>query len=129
MSRIALGLAASAALIAPNLLGGCASMDEALNGPQLSPISNPATVAGSQRISMPLPAPQMEAAGANSLWRSGAKSFFGDQRASQIGDILTVNIEIADSAQVNNSTQRSRTGSEEANLQALLGLESNIKKV
>ena len=129
MSRLALGLAAGAALLSPNLLGGCSSMNEAINGPQMSPISNPATVAGSQRVSMPLPAPQTEAAGANSLWRSGAKSFFGDQRASQIGDILTVNIEIADSAQVNNSTQRSRSGNEEAGIQALLGFETNIQKV
>src|SRR5262249_3658822 len=110
MSRITHVMTLGAALGA-TLLGGCASVDEALNGPRLSPISNPATVAGSQKVSMPLPAPAMETAGANSLWRSGAKSFFGDQRASQIGDILTVNIEIADSAQVNNSTQRNRTGS------------------
>ena len=124
MSRLILGAVAGAAL-----LGGCSTVNEALNGPQMSPISNPATVAGSQRVSMPLPAPQVEQTGANSLWRTGAKSFFGDQRAAQIGDILTVNIEIADSAQVNNSTQRSRTGSEAAGIQALLGLEANIQKV
>lgn len=108
-------------------LGGCASMDEAVSGPQMSPISNPAVVAGAQRVSMPLPAPQAEPAAANSLWRAGAKSFFGDQRAAQIGDILTVNIEIADSAQVNNSTQRSRSSNEEAGIQALLGLEGPIR--
>jgi flagellar L-ring protein FlgH len=124
MTRLVLTAVAGAAL-----LSGCASMDEALHGPQLSPISNPATVAGSQRISMPLPAPSNETAGANSLWRSGAKSFFGDQRASQIGDILTVNIEIADSAQVNNSTQRSRSTTEEAGIQALLGFESHIQRI
>jgi flagellar L-ring protein FlgH len=110
-------------------LSGCAGMNEAINGPQLTPISNPATVAGSQRVSMPLPAPVNDPAGANSLWRAGAKSFFGDQRAAQIGDILTVNIEIADSAQVNNSTQRSRSSNEEAGIQALLGFENNIQKI
>ena len=35
---------------------------------------------------------------------------------------------IADSAQVNNTTQRSRTGSEKANVGALFGFEANIKK-
>src|ERR1043165_3471858 len=98
MHLVRLGALAGAALF-----GGCSSMNEALNGPQLSPISNPASVAGLQRVFLPLPAPQAEPTGANSLWRTGAKSFFGDQRASQIGDILTVNIQIADSAQVNNS--------------------------
>ena len=80
-------------------LGGCSGLDSAIASPQLTPISNPATIAGSQRVSMPLPAPEMEAQAPNSLWRTGARSFFNDQRASKIGDILTVNIEIQDSAQ------------------------------
>jgi flagellar L-ring protein FlgH len=123
-SRTLAGLAAATA----TLLSGCAGMSDAIGSPQLTPISNPATVTGAQRVSMPLPAPNMEAAGPNSLWRSGARSFFGDQRANKIGDILTVNIEIADSAQVNNTTARSRTGSESAGVQALLGFENNITK-
>jgi flagellar L-ring protein precursor FlgH len=80
------------------LLGGCAGLSNAIASPELTPISNPATVAGAGRVSMPLPAPTGEISAPNSLWRSGARSFFGDQRASAIGDILTVNIEIADSA-------------------------------
>ncbi|RYG21219.1 MAG: flagellar basal body L-ring protein FlgH, partial [Burkholderiales bacterium] len=71
----------------------------------------------------------IEAQAPNSLWRAGARSFFNDQRANKIGDILTVNIEIADSAQLNNTTARSRTGSTETGVQALLGLEANIQKV
>ncbi len=109
-------------------LGACASVDEAVNGPKLSPIANPASVVGERRVSMPLPAPPPPAASPNSLWRAGARSFFGDQRAREIGDILTVNIQIADSAQVNNSTQRSRTSSEDASIQALLGYEANLQK-
>ena len=46
------------------------------------------------------------AASANSLWRTGARTFFGDQRARRIGDILTVNIDIDDRAQTQNSTNR-----------------------
>jgi flagellar L-ring protein precursor FlgH len=115
-----------AAALGAALIGGCAGLNEAIAPPQLTPISNPATVAGANRVSMPLPAPTGEVSAPNSLWRTGARSFFGDQRATNIGDILTVNIEIADSAQVNNSTQRSRTNSEESGIQALLGLEGNL---
>lgn len=112
---------------AAGLLSACATSPNGSSNAELTPISNPSNVAGAHRVSMPLPAPNMEASGANSLWRAGARSFFGDQRASDIGDILTVNIEIADSAQVNNSTQRSRSSSEEAGIQALLGLEGPIQ--
>jgi flagellar L-ring protein FlgH len=118
------GLAALGGVL---LLGGCAGISDAIAPPELTPISNPATIAGSERVSMPLPPPSMEVSAPNSLWRTGARSFFGDQRASTIGDILTVNIEIADSAQLNNSTQRSRTSAEESGIQALLGLEGVIQ--
>ncbi len=74
------------------LLGGCGSLSSAIAPPEMTPISNPATVAGSNRVSMPLPAPSGERSAPNSLWRTGAKSFFGDQRATEIGDILTINI-------------------------------------
>jgi len=109
-------------------LGGCAALDAATAPPQLTPISNPATLAGSQRVSMPLPAPAAETQAPNALWRTGARSFFDDQRASKIGDILTVNISIQDSAQVNNSTARSRTSSTEDGVSALLGLEGVIER-
>lgn len=112
--------------VAAMLLGGCAGLDAAVAPPQLTPIQNPATLAGSQRVSMPLPTPQVEATAPNSLWRAGAKSFFNDQRASKVGDILTVNIEIQDSAQLNNTSARSRTSNTEAGIQALLGLEGNL---
>jgi len=112
--------------LAALLLGGCAGLGEAIAPPALTPIQNPATLAGSQRVSMPLPAPVGEPAAPNSLWRTGARSFFNDQRAAKVGDILTVNIEIQDSAQVNNTTARSRTSNTEAGVQALLGLEGNL---
>jgi len=115
--------------LAALMLGGCAGLNEAVAPPQLTAIQNPATFASSQRVSMPLPTPIVETAAPNSLWRTGARSFFNDQRASKIGDILTVNIEISDSAQVNNTTARSRTSATETGVQALLGLEDTIQKV
>ncbi|GAB4141571.1 MAG: flagellar basal body L-ring protein FlgH [Sphingomonadales bacterium] len=61
-----------------------------------------------------------------SLWRTGAKAFFRDQRAAVVGDILTVNIDISDRAQVGNTTTRTRSSGESAGLDNFLGLESNL---
>ena len=94
------------ALIAPlALLGACSSAMEAVRGPELAPIGYPAALVPVNQQYLEPPA---QAASANSLWRTGARSFFGDQRARHVGDILTVNIDIDDRAQVQNSTARSR---------------------
>jgi flagellar L-ring protein precursor FlgH len=59
----------------------------------------------------------------NSLWQPEARSFFHDPRASRIGDLLTVDVSIADAAQISNTTQRSRTNSDDANLTNFFGLD------
>lgn len=64
-----------------------------------------------------------------SLFRTGAGAFFRDQRAARIGDILTIRVNIADKADIGNTTSRSRTGSENSGIAALLGVESVITKV
>lgn len=58
-----------------------------------------------------------------SLFRTGGGAFLGDQRASQKGDILTIRINVADKAEVGNTTSRNRSGSENAGIPSLLGLE------
>ncbi|GAB5448931.1 flagellar basal body L-ring protein FlgH [Gymnodinialimonas sp.] len=57
-----------------------------------------------------------------SLWTSGRASLLGDRRASLRGDILTVVIEIDDSAEFSNSSERERTGSEQMGIPNLFGL-------
>lgn len=57
-----------------------------------------------------------------SLWSGGRGSLLGDRRAGLQGDILTVVIEINDSASISNSTSRSRAGSETSAARELLGL-------
>ncbi|AMC13305.1 flagellar L-ring protein FlgH [Liberibacter crescens] len=46
-----------------------------------------------------------------SLWRDSQAALFKDARAINVGDILTVNIQIDDKASFNNNTGRSRTNS------------------
>lgn len=63
-----------------------------------------------------------------SLFRNGAGALFQDQRASKVGDIVTIRIDIADKANVSNATIRSRTGSEQGGSSAFFGLEKIPKK-
>ena len=68
-------------------------------------------------------------ASANSLWRVGARAFFHDQRASKVGDILTVQIDIKDNASLSNQTSTSRDSAFDGGVSSLFGLESSIAKV
>lgn len=63
-----------------------------------------------------------------SLFRTGAGALFQDQRASRVGDILTIRIDISDRANVTNATSRSRSGSEQGGASAFFGLEKILKK-
>lgn len=120
-SRLATVLAFAAAL------AGCNAADRISNigkAPDLSPIATP-----SPAVAMPMPAPEEVVYQPNSLWRSGSRAFFRDQRAARVGDILTVLINVQDSAKVNNSTKRSRANSENAGMNNLFGYESYLGKV
>jgi len=112
-------------------LCGCTMVRDLRNvgrPPPLSPIVNPTATHGYEPVSMPMPAPSSDPTETNSLWRTGAKAFFRDQRASKVGDILTVEISIADSAKIDNQTQKSRVGTEKMGLTNLFGLENPIAK-
>ena len=68
-----------------------------------------------------MPEPQPAVYNPNSLWRNGSRAFFKDQRAHQIGDILTVTVNITDKANIENETQRSRTSKEDSGVTDFIG--------
>jgi flagellar L-ring protein FlgH len=126
-----LRIAALVALVA--LLGGCAAVDRLWNigeQPKLSAIENPTAQAGYKPVQMPMPAPQSAVYNPNSLWRNGSRAFFNDQRAHQIGDILTVKVKITDKAKYENETSRSRTNKEDSGVTDFIGSKTigNINK-
>ncbi len=89
--------------------------------PSLSTIENPAKIiSGGQQVSLPMPAPVEVERSPSSLWRPGSRAFLKDQRAAEVGDILTVIIEINDSAAISNQTNRSRTNAEDASATSFL---------
>ncbi len=97
--------------------------------PPLTAIQNPAVLHGNQPIAMPMPPPLVVERKPNSLWRPGSRAFLKDQRASEVGDILTVVIEIEDDASISNSTNRSRTAGEDASATSILGYEASLAQV
>jgi flagellar L-ring protein precursor FlgH len=122
-------LIVSAAALASSLaLGACSTAIETVRGPELAPIGYPAALVPTSQAYLPSPEQQQaaRAASANSLWRTGARTFFGDQRARRIGDIVTVSIDIDDRAQTQNSTQRSRSNDISGGISNLFGLENSL---
>ena len=104
--------------------GGCSGIDRLSQigeEPKLSAIENPTTQPGYKPVQMPMPKPEIVSYNPNSLWRNGSRSFFKDQRAHQIGDLLTVTVNITDQANFANETQRQRTATEDSGITAFLG--------
>lgn len=127
-ASVDMGDAAQDALAAPGQAYDAAR--RGLAAPQLSPVATPEALTGGAQQTMPQPAPVVyEPAAPSSLWRAGSRSFFNDQRASRMGDILTVLIEIDDSAQVSNTSNRSRTGSTSSGFSNFFGLEDTVSSL
>src|ERR1700676_1575723 len=106
------------------LLNGCSAFDRLINigeQPKLSSIDNPTTKAGYKPVQMPMPTPQPAIFNPNSLWRNGSRAFFKDQRAHQVGDILTVTVNINDNAKFDNETQRSRNNTTDSGVTNFFG--------
>ena len=110
-------------------LGACNTIDRISSvgqTPDLTPIKDVNTPKAERSISVPMPSQDTNEFQSNSLWRTGAKAFFKDQRAARVGDIVTVMIDISDSAQIGNTSSRSRSTSESAGLDNFFGLEQAI---
>ena len=115
------------AALAP--LAACSTVKEAVRGPELAPVGYPAAMAPITQPMASAREPKPGPAGANSLWRTGARAFFIDQRANRVGDILTVQIDIDDSAKTSNTTSSSRTSGFQAGVPAFFGLESSLGRI
>ena len=99
------------------------------NQPSLSSIEDPTHANGYVPVKMPMPPPALTERQPNSLWQTGARAFFRDQRASRVGDILTVVVTINDQAQLQDETKRSRQNSDAANLTNFFGFESHLHNI
>jgi flagellar L-ring protein FlgH len=117
-------LAAASLVLFAGFSGGCAAIDRLkLVGeqPPLSAIENPTAQPGYKPVQMPMPAAQPASYNPNSLWRNGSRAFFKDQRAHQVGDILTIKVKITDKAEIENATKRKRVNKEDSGVDDFFG--------
>ena len=118
------GCRLAAAIALAMAAAGCSAVDRLANvgsPPALSAIDDPTAQPGYRPVQMPMPESEPAIYEPNSLWRSGSRAFFRDQRAAKIGDILTVRVDITDRAEFENETSRSRINAENLGAQGSIG--------
>jgi len=128
-SKTSRTLRLAALLLAATALTACGNTLDRLTNvgakPEISPVQNPAE--RQSPITMPMPTPNTAERQANSLWRPGSRAFLKDQRASQVGDILTVVMTFAgEGGSLAGTNTRTRTTAETDGATNLLGFENNI---
>ncbi|WP_220790239.1 flagellar basal body L-ring protein FlgH [Gluconacetobacter takamatsuzukensis] len=105
-------------------LSGCtglADLSELGHPPRMTKTSDPTQAPDYRPITMPMPPLQPPPTEVGSLWRPGSRAFFKDQRASQVGDLITIDVNIADNAAVVNNTSAAGSGSQTFGIPSLFG--------
>jgi flagellar L-ring protein precursor FlgH len=92
--------------------------------PRMTAPQNPTQDPNWRPVTMPMPSPQEPPGNMASLWRPGSRTFLRDQRAAQVGDLITVLVSIQDTAQMNNQTQRTRNGTDQFGIPQIFGLQT-----
>ena len=124
--RAALVLGAALALSG---CGALSRLSDVGRPPVMTPSSDPTKDPAWRPVTMPAPRPELAPTAVSSLWRSGSRAFFKDQRAAQVGDVLTVIVAINDTANLANATGATRAGTENAATPNLLGLQAQLPKL
>ena len=117
--KIATCLTAVLALSACGIADRLSSIGQA---PEMTKIENPYAQPGYRPITLPMPPQEALNTQSNSLWQASRQTFFKDQRAHKVGDILTIMIDINDTADLKNKTERKRDGGETQGLSHFLGV-------
>ena len=121
---------AAAAVAMALLLTSCGSLDRLSSigrPPPMTKSSDPTLEADYRPLTLPMPARQAPPSDDASLWRSGSRAFFKDQRAANVGDIITVLVNITDAADVEDGTEAQREGKENLGIPSFFGLSSKVK--
>jgi flagellar L-ring protein precursor FlgH len=96
--------------------------------PALTQIKNPKDLPGYEPVTMPMPEPQAVEQRTNSLWQTGSRAFFKDQRAAKIGDVLTVEVKLDRKQSIQMSPDIEPQSSLSTTVTAVLGHHLPIQK-
>ncbi|MEM5476664.1 flagellar basal body L-ring protein FlgH [Pacificibacter sp. AS14] len=110
------------------LVTGCSSLEEVGRLPDFTPVQISAETSAMLNPSLPQRIERQSPVDGASLWTASRQSLLGDRRAIERGDIMTVVIEIDDSAEFSNTSSRGRTGTETAGIPSLLGIPQRINE-
>lgn len=116
----------SVAMAACLFITACGRIADVGRPPDLSPVVRGPEVSAMTSPGLPRTLGREAPLQRASLWTGARGSLLGDRRASNRGDILTVVIEIDDQAEMSNSSQRSRGGSESLGLPSFFGLPQSL---
>jgi flagellar L-ring protein precursor FlgH len=114
-------------LVYVTLLGACSSLTQVGKAPEFSPLGETYEQHSLYAQPMPDDIDQTSPTSASSIWSANESSLFGDRRAATRGDILTVVIEIDESAEISNTSGRNRTGSQNMAIPSLFGIPERIE--
>lgn len=110
------------------VLSGCAQAAHLGRAPAFNPLEGSFQHHALYNTPLPETTEVRRATDEASLWSASQRSLLGDRRASRQGDILTVVIDIDESAAISNTTGRSRDGSVSGGVTQLLGLPQVIDR-
>jgi len=107
-------------------LNACARFDHVGQEPEFTPPQSSPEANAMLTFGLSSEIPVVQQNDTASLWSAERGSLWDDRRAVQRGYILTVVIEIDDSASISNSTDRSRSGSENVSVPDFWGVPQRI---
>jgi len=111
-----------ACLLALVPVAACGKLADVGRAPDFSPLEDSYQYHAMYSNPLPDVGESGEPSDASSLWTASRSSLLGDRRAGQRGDILTVVIEIDESAELSNKTARARTADQEMKIPDFVGL-------
>ncbi len=109
-------------------LSACQPLEEVGRAPTFSPPETSVEHAALYRTPLPESTEYRTSTQPASLWSASQRSLMGDRRAGRQGDIMTVVIEINDSAEISNNTSRGRSGSNSMGVPEFFGIPQAIDR-
>lgn len=116
-------------MLAVLAMAGCARLDQVGRAPGFEPLEGSNQFHAMYSAPLPVSSGRGGPSADSSLWSAERGALFGDSRAAQRGDILTVVIEIDDSAKISNTTGRSRSASEDMGIPSLIGIPQRVDSI